>query len=105
MFIMSCRRTSSLLVIALVISLLLLDRPIAHARHLKNTSMSSRGSSTERGLEDSKKKLDEEKTKKLEAVQVGSNSVHGGSPDVHQFAKIVVVERRGPTPHPKKHNL
>ncbi|KAF0928965.1 hypothetical protein E2562_011057 [Oryza meyeriana var. granulata] len=66
--------------------------------------MSSRDSSTKKGLEDSKK-LDEEKTKKVQTVQVGSNSVHGGSPDVHQFAKIVVVERRGPTPHPKKHNL
>uniref|UniRef100_A0A0D9VHL9 CLAVATA3/ESR-like protein n=1 Tax=Leersia perrieri TaxID=77586 RepID=A0A0D9VHL9_9ORYZ len=100
---MSCRRTSTLLVIVLVISLLLLDRPIAHARHLKNTSMSGSDSSLRRGLKDSKK-LDEDKTKKVQNMQVGSKSVHGGSPDV-QSAKIVVVERRGPTPHPKKHNL
>uniref|UniRef100_J3LE84 Uncharacterized protein n=2 Tax=Oryza brachyantha TaxID=4533 RepID=J3LE84_ORYBR len=109
---MSCPKAAScnLLVVVLVISLLALDRPIAHARHLKSTSMSSPDSSPAKGLEgDPKKKLDEEKnTKKVQTVQAGSSSsvdLASGSPGVDELAKIVVVDLRGPTPHPKKHNL
>ncbi|KAG8071214.1 hypothetical protein GUJ93_ZPchr0006g43784 [Zizania palustris] len=121
---MSCTRAAStLVVVVLVVSLLALHHPVAHARHVKNTSMLGRDSSsstTKRGPDDVKK-LDEEKAKntiqaaeevrgwrgkgaRRQRSRVSKSGHGGGSSDV-ESAEVAVVQRRGPTPHPKKHNL
>ncbi|XP_062221100.1 uncharacterized protein LOC133920501 [Phragmites australis] len=111
---MTCRRASSnVLMVLLAISLLaVLDRPIAHAGHVKDPSMSTgEHSSTEKGLQ-GRRKPGMENTKRTETVgvtgstgtgaqnSVGPNFGHGAS---SEFAEVV-VERYGPRPHPKKHN-
>ncbi|KAL6899312.1 hypothetical protein ACP4OV_005970 [Aristida adscensionis] len=108
---MGCCRSAApnALVVLLVISLLALDRPIAHARPVKSPSMSTgeHPSTTTNGLQGTRK-LGAEKAKQLAGTTVqakGSTGEpsfgHGGSPE---FAEIVVVARAGPRPHPKKHN-
>ncbi|KAI4994816.1 hypothetical protein ZWY2020_034719 [Hordeum vulgare] len=107
---------SVLLTLALVISLLALDHPLAHARHVKDPSMPTGDStSVKKGLQQGNTmKLDEAgKTKKVENVGVeesskgsfepsfGNQGSHGVESD-----KVAVLARRGepPKPHPKKHN-
>ncbi|KAJ1279713.1 hypothetical protein BS78_04G176100 [Paspalum vaginatum] len=109
---MGCSRSSSTLVMAVVaISLLLtLDRPVAHARHVKSPSSTSTGErpSTEddevwQGT--SSRKLGAEHTKNTATVHVekGTEGGNSNSP-ASSSAEKVVVARYGPRPHPKKHN-
>ncbi|KAL6634635.1 hypothetical protein ACP70R_027306 [Stipagrostis hirtigluma subsp. patula] len=107
---MSCRRAASnALVVLLVVSLLMLDRPIAHARHVKNPPMATGEHASAKKGSQGMKEIGVANTKKTETTQVkGSanspagrpNFGHGRSPEVSK----VVVQRFGPRPHPKKHN-
>ncbi|CAL4968579.1 unnamed protein product [Urochloa decumbens] len=115
---MVCRRASSttlLVVILAVVFLLTLDRPVAHARHLRSPSMSTGEHSSNRvnglqgvrnnGVEHSK---NTEKTLHVEKGSTGGGATgasvgrDGNSPAAS--AEKVVVARYGPRPHPKKHN-
>ncbi|KQK00061.1 uncharacterized protein LOC100843894 isoform X2 [Brachypodium distachyon] len=114
---MNCRSTtaSTLLTVALFISLLALDHPVVHALHVKESTIpTGDSSSTNEGLQQWSRKLDVGKTKQVENVGVkaskgqasfGSSFRNGGRSGV-ESAKMVVVARRGggPVPHPKKHN-
>uniref|UniRef100_A0ACD5ZK95 Uncharacterized protein n=1 Tax=Avena sativa TaxID=4498 RepID=A0ACD5ZK95_AVESA len=117
---MSCRTAAStLLTAALLISLLALDHPIAHARHVKDQHVptaASASASANKGLQQHgvDRKLDGGKTRKFETVgakmpngedaqqSFGSNSRNGGG----LGAESSKAARRGggPVPHPKKHN-
>ncbi|CAM0945501.1 unnamed protein product [Alopecurus aequalis] len=117
MFTMSCRTTAStLLTAALLISLLALDHPVAHARHVKDLSIpTGDSSSVKKGQQQGiNRKLDVGKTKKVETVGVkgpngqgaresfASSSGNGGSLG---FESNKAARRGGgPIPHPKKHN-
>ncbi|XP_037424022.1 uncharacterized protein LOC119288514 [Triticum dicoccoides] len=105
-----------LLAVALVISLLALGHPLAHARHVKDLSSMPTGdsSSEKKGLQQgSNMKLDAGKTKKVENVGVEETPKGYAEPSFGnrgslgaESDKVAVLARRGepPKPHPKKHN-
>lgn len=114
---MSCRTaTSTLLTAALLICLLALDHPVAHARHLKDQSIpTGDSSSVKKGLQHGvNRKLDGGKTQKFENVGVktpnaegaqeafGSSSRNGGTLGVE--SNKASRHGGGPEQHPKKHN-
>uniref|UniRef100_A0ACD5ZBQ5 Uncharacterized protein n=1 Tax=Avena sativa TaxID=4498 RepID=A0ACD5ZBQ5_AVESA len=116
---MTCRTAAStLLAAALLISLLALHHPVAHARHVKDQPIQpADSSSANKGLQQGvNRKLDGGKAKKFETVgakmsngeyaqahqSFGSNSRNGGA----LGAESSKTARRGggPVPQPKKHN-
>ncbi|TKW39967.1 hypothetical protein SEVIR_1G214800v4 [Setaria viridis] len=114
---MGCRRASSttlLIVILAVVFLLTLDRPVAHARHLRSPSTSTaEHSSREKGSQRTRSH-GVEHTKNAETVRLekgstgegaaGASVVGRGGNSPAASAEKVVVARYGPRPHPKKHN-
>ncbi|KAM3230917.1 hypothetical protein ACQJBY_061220 [Aegilops geniculata] len=105
-----------LLTVALVIiSLLALGHPLAHARHVKDPSMPTGDSlSVKKGLQQGDNmKLDAGKTKEVENVGVEESAEGSAEPSFGnrgslgaESDKVAVLARRGepPKPHPKKHN-
>ncbi|CAN6244879.1 unnamed protein product [Urochloa humidicola] len=117
---MACRRASSttlLVVILAVVFLLTLDRPVAHARHLRSLSVSTgeHSSNMENGLQETtnhgvKHSKNTENTVRVEKGSstgggaAGASFGRGGNGPPAASAEKVVVARYGPRPHPKKHN-
>ncbi|CAN6238460.1 unnamed protein product [Urochloa humidicola] len=112
---MGCRRASSttlLMLILVVVFLLTLDRPVAHARHLRSPSVSTGEHSSNRvnGLQGTRNQRSKntEKTVHVEKDSTGEGAAgasfgRGGNSPAASAEKVVVA-RYGPRPHPKKHN-